>query len=343
MSLNCPFSLSALVGCVGKRREVRDEVLREERGSLSRSDVERPPQRMDLVVDRGRRLLRVEPGRLVALERGGRYVDRESPEGAHRLEVRADLPGGRAALVLHVNEERVRELVHRHVLGRGPGEALRARFLEPLPELLPGRDRCPRGRTAPSGSPRRSVQGSATPRCGGVQPRDHRPGHRTTQQVERSQVGGTPLALGIENPGRTVVRIENPCRPPGHSEALRVDECASGALERSQHLGGPRVVIRRHGLPEGLRRRKVDRRPSGLLVVAHGSPPTRKIDDFADGAKCHPGVGRQRALRDIQSGSPRRTRDQLEVVGSQACHSSLDWRRLVSVSSRALARVVRVG
>src|SRR5207247_4848451 len=59
-------------------------------------------------------------------------------EDTNRLEVAADLVDGRPALVLHVHQQRIGELVHRHALGRGSPEALGACLTEPLPELLPG-------------------------------------------------------------------------------------------------------------------------------------------------------------------------------------------------------------
>jgi len=130
-----------------KGRAIRNEVFREERGRLARRDVERSPQGMDFAVDRGGRLLRVEPLPLVALERGGRHVHGGATvdEVAHGLQVAADLVGGRPALVLHVHEQRVCELVHRRALRRRSAEALGARLAESLPELLLG---CSRGLAA---------------------------------------------------------------------------------------------------------------------------------------------------------------------------------------------------
>jgi len=45
-------------------------------GGVWCADVERPTQRVGLAVDRGRRLLRVEPLPLIAFERGGGHVHR---------------------------------------------------------------------------------------------------------------------------------------------------------------------------------------------------------------------------------------------------------------------------
>jgi hypothetical protein len=77
----------------GERGEVRDQVLREERGSLVRRDVERPAQRVDLAVDRGRRLPCIEPLPLVA-----HAVGRGSAEalGARIAETLAELLRGRS-------------------------------------------------------------------------------------------------------------------------------------------------------------------------------------------------------------------------------------------------------
>jgi len=97
-----------------ERREVRDEVLREERGSLPRRHVERPPQRMDLVVDRGRRLARVssreQPVR--RLDRCRRSVGwNPVPAPLHRQPGVAERPGhatGMAAALSYLVTSRAR-------------------------------------------------------------------------------------------------------------------------------------------------------------------------------------------------------------------------------------------